>query len=151
MFQNPIPSFEVPTYLIHVNCGAHVSYHDQNHCNTLCIKASYTSEGLSNQCYPWQKVLVCSRATPQIFIFYLFYLKRNTFASFGIRWWTVTYCVWSDIPGDIWCCQSVVSHWSFDTHVLSAKCFASSTTIVGPLNSLNPMDVYLRPLFFRVL
>ncbi len=52
MFQNPIPSFDVPTYSIHVDRGAHVSYHDQNHCDILCIKASYTSDGLSNRRYP---------------------------------------------------------------------------------------------------
>ena len=31
VFQNLIPSFDVPTYLIHVNHGAHVSYHNQIH------------------------------------------------------------------------------------------------------------------------
>jgi hypothetical protein len=73
MFQNSIPSFDVPTYSIHVDHGAHVSYHDQTHCNILRIEASHTSEGLSNQCYPWRKVLARSRATPDFFFFFLTY------------------------------------------------------------------------------
>ena len=73
MFQNPIPCFDVPKYSIHVDCGAHVTYHDQTHCDNLRIKASHTSEGFSNQCYPWKKVLAHSRAPP-IFLFY--YIKR---------------------------------------------------------------------------
>ena len=52
MFQNPIPSFNVPTYSIHVDCGAHVSYHDQTLNDNICIEASHTSADLSNQCYP---------------------------------------------------------------------------------------------------
>ena len=30
MFQNKIPSFDLPTYLIHVDRGTHVAYHDSN-------------------------------------------------------------------------------------------------------------------------
>ena len=52
MFQNPTPSFEVPTYSIQFDRGAHVSYHDQTHCDILRIEASHTSEDLSNRCYP---------------------------------------------------------------------------------------------------
>ena len=70
MFQNPTPRFDVPTYSIHVDRGAHVIYHDQTHCDILRIKASHTSEGLSNWCYPWQKVLARSRATPNFFSFF---------------------------------------------------------------------------------
>ncbi len=51
MFQNPIPRFNVPTYSIHVDCRANVSYHDKDHCNILRIEASQTSEDASNQCY----------------------------------------------------------------------------------------------------
>ncbi len=29
MFNNPLPKFDVPTYSIHVDCGAHVRYHDK--------------------------------------------------------------------------------------------------------------------------
>jgi hypothetical protein len=48
MFQNPLPRFDVPTYLIHVDRGGHVTYHDRAHCNILRIKASQTSEDASN-------------------------------------------------------------------------------------------------------
>ncbi len=48
MFQNTIPCFNVPTYLIHVDRGAHVTYHNKAHCNILCIEASQTSEDASN-------------------------------------------------------------------------------------------------------
>jgi hypothetical protein len=52
MFQNTIPHFNVPTYSIHVDRGAHVTYHDEAHCDILRIKASQTSEDASNRCYP---------------------------------------------------------------------------------------------------
>ena len=71
MFQNPIPCFDVPTYSIHVDCGAHVTYHDQTHCNNLRIEASHTSESFSNCCYPWQKVLAYSKAPPNFFFLYI--------------------------------------------------------------------------------
>jgi hypothetical protein len=52
MFQNTIPCFDVPTYLIHVDHGAHVTYHDEAHCDILCIEASQMSKDASNRCYP---------------------------------------------------------------------------------------------------
>jgi hypothetical protein len=52
MFQNTLPRFDVPTYSIHVDPGAHVTYHDRVHCNILCIEASQTSKDARNQCYP---------------------------------------------------------------------------------------------------
>ena len=35
MFQNPLPAFNVPTYSIHVDRGAHVTYHDQALTNVI--------------------------------------------------------------------------------------------------------------------
>jgi len=35
MFQNPLPAFDVPTYSIHVDRGAHVTYHDQALTNVI--------------------------------------------------------------------------------------------------------------------
>ncbi len=52
MFQKPLPHFDVPTYSIHMDRRAHVTYHDRAHCNILRIEASQTSEDASNQCYP---------------------------------------------------------------------------------------------------
>ncbi len=52
MFQNPIPKFDVPTYLIHVNLGAHVTYHDQAHTDILCFEASQMSISAHDRHYP---------------------------------------------------------------------------------------------------
>jgi hypothetical protein len=35
MFHNPRPCFDVPSYSIHVDCGAHVSFHDATIANQL--------------------------------------------------------------------------------------------------------------------
>jgi hypothetical protein len=51
MFNNPLPKFDVPTYLIHVNRGAHVTYHNQALCNLLLFKASRMSSSASNRHY----------------------------------------------------------------------------------------------------
>ncbi len=68
----PNPRFNVPTYLIHVDHWAHVTYHDKAHCNILHIKASQTSEDASNQCHPWQKVLGIPNALPPSFFLFVF-------------------------------------------------------------------------------
>ena len=51
MFQNPTPSFDVPTYSIHVDRGAHVTYHDQAHSNILCLEASQISHSMQDRRY----------------------------------------------------------------------------------------------------
>ena len=43
MFQNPIPSLDVPTYSIHVDRGAHTQIHDRHHCQSLLFDASKAS------------------------------------------------------------------------------------------------------------
>ncbi len=70
MFQNPIPKFDVPTYSIHVNHGAHVTYHNQAHTDILCFEASHTSNSAHDRCYPWQKVSECPIALPIFFFFF---------------------------------------------------------------------------------
>jgi hypothetical protein len=52
MFQNPLPTFDVPTYSIHVNQGAHVSYHDKALNDTLCFDASQMSGSRLGERYP---------------------------------------------------------------------------------------------------
>ncbi len=117
MIQNPIPSFDVSTYSIHVDRRAHVSYHNQTHCDILCIKASYTSESLSNQRYPWQKFLAHSRATPNFFLFKIRHILRPS-GSGGEKWPIVSGPIARDIvfgptaPGVIFVSQLLV-HWSF--------------------------------------
>ena len=44
MFQNPLPAFDVPTYSIHVDRGAHVAHHDQALADALCLEASQSIE-----------------------------------------------------------------------------------------------------------
>jgi len=51
MFQNSTPNFDVPTYSIHVDRGAHVTYHDQAHYTTLCLKASQLSHSTQDRRY----------------------------------------------------------------------------------------------------
>jgi hypothetical protein len=51
MFQNPMPEFDVPTYLIHVNCGAHVTYHNLAHTDIICFEASQTSDSAHDRHY----------------------------------------------------------------------------------------------------
>jgi hypothetical protein len=52
MFQNSLPRFDVPTYSIHMDRSAHVSYHDEAHCDNLRIGASQKSEDPGNRCFP---------------------------------------------------------------------------------------------------
>jgi hypothetical protein len=53
MFQNPLPTFNVPTYLIHVDRGAQVKYHNKALItNILCFEASQTSESMHDKHYP---------------------------------------------------------------------------------------------------
>ncbi len=51
MFHNPLPKFDVPTYSIHVNCGAHVMYHNKALCDLLLFKASQTFNSASDRRY----------------------------------------------------------------------------------------------------
>jgi hypothetical protein len=50
MFQNPLPTFNVPTYLVHDNQGAHVKYHNKALTDILCFEASQTSESSHDKC-----------------------------------------------------------------------------------------------------
>ena len=52
MFQNPLPAFDVPTYSIHVDRGAHLTYHDQALANAICFDASQTSINPQDNRYP---------------------------------------------------------------------------------------------------
>jgi len=51
MFNNPLPKFDVPTYSIHVDRGAHVTYHDEALCDLLLFEASRTSSSASDRRY----------------------------------------------------------------------------------------------------
>jgi hypothetical protein len=44
MFNNPVPRFDVPTYSIHCDRGAHVTFHDKPTCAILMLEHSRTSD-----------------------------------------------------------------------------------------------------------
>ncbi len=69
MFQNSMPKFDVPTFLIHVDRGAHVTYHNQAHNDILFLEASQTSNSSHDRHYPQQKVSECPIASPHFFFF----------------------------------------------------------------------------------
>jgi hypothetical protein len=51
MFANPLLRFNVPTYSIHVDRGAHVMFHDHALCDILLFEASQTSSSASDRRY----------------------------------------------------------------------------------------------------
>ncbi len=44
MFNDPVPRFDVPTYSIHCNRGAHVTFHNETTCAILMLEHSRTSD-----------------------------------------------------------------------------------------------------------
>ena len=52
MFQNPLHAYDFPTHSIHVDQGAHVTYHNQALTNAICFDASQTSINPQDICYP---------------------------------------------------------------------------------------------------
>jgi hypothetical protein len=44
MFNNPVPRFDVPTYSVHSDRGAHVTFHDDSTCAILMLEHSRMSE-----------------------------------------------------------------------------------------------------------
>jgi hypothetical protein len=44
MFNNPVPRFDIPTYSVHCNHGAHVVFHDDAACNILLTEHSRMSD-----------------------------------------------------------------------------------------------------------
>ncbi len=76
MFGNQIPTFNVPSYSIHVNCGAHEVVLLKASCNDLMSASLGATESPSDKIYLWQKV---TGPTPFLF------LQKNEFkkVSFG--------------------------------------------------------------------
>ena len=44
MFHNPLSHFDVPSYSIHVDRGAHVQFHDATLSCQLVLEASHTTD-----------------------------------------------------------------------------------------------------------
>ncbi len=69
MFHNPIPSFEVLKYFVHIDPCAHTTFQNTclscDVCSSLQLEDHYTN----TQLYPWQKVLGGTAVTPSFLIF----------------------------------------------------------------------------------
>jgi len=71
MFHNPLPRFDVPSYSIHVDHGAHVTFHCDAIARQLIISAPNANDTPGALKSPWQKV-TASRAhhpPPHFFIY----------------------------------------------------------------------------------
>jgi hypothetical protein len=68
MFGNPVPPFNIPTYLIHVDCSAHNTFIVKAHCYALIFRASLqASKSATDRLHLSQKVTV---PPPTLFLFY---------------------------------------------------------------------------------
>jgi hypothetical protein len=94
MFNNPVPLFDVPTYWVHCNCGAHVTFRNHVTCTILMAEHSQTSETKDIYCGTWQKVLCPTEILPPKFFWHPLWVPyafcRISAASFHIA-----------LPGDI--------------------------------------------------
>jgi hypothetical protein len=68
MFSNPLPRFDVPTYSIHVNHGAHVTFQDQALWDAFTFKKTRTFDVETVPCRLWQKVFGAGTISPLIHI-----------------------------------------------------------------------------------
>ena len=69
MFHNPFPRIDVPSYSIHVDCRAHVTFHSDAIARQLIILAPNANDTPGALHSPWQKVMV-SWANHPIFFFF---------------------------------------------------------------------------------
>ncbi len=68
MFHNPLPCFDVPSYLIRVYCGAHVTFHSDAIARQLIFLAPTNANDTPGAFHsPWQKV-TASWANPTNFL-----------------------------------------------------------------------------------
>jgi hypothetical protein len=56
MFHNPLPRFDVPSYSLHVDRGAHVTFYSDAIARQLVILAPNTNDTPGALKSPWQKV-----------------------------------------------------------------------------------------------
>jgi hypothetical protein len=56
MFHNPLPCIDIPSYSIHVDCGAHISFHDAAIANQLLILGTLCVATPGPLTLSWQKV-----------------------------------------------------------------------------------------------
>jgi hypothetical protein len=67
MFHNPLPRFDVPSYSIHVDRGAHVTFHSDAIACQLIISAPNGNDTLDALKSPWQKVTASRAHHPPFF------------------------------------------------------------------------------------
>jgi hypothetical protein len=56
MFNNHIPQFDIPSYLVHVDRGTHTVYHCKDQAKDLMPWAKCPDHGPASPFYPWHKV-----------------------------------------------------------------------------------------------
>ncbi len=71
IFHNPLSQFDVQSYSIHIDHGAHISFHNAAISRQLVLTTSYveSTPGMPN--YPWQKVMASQAYHPPIFPFFI--------------------------------------------------------------------------------
>jgi hypothetical protein len=144
MFGNQIPTFDVPSYSIHVDRGAHEVVLLKASCDDLMSACLGTPESPLDKLYLWQKV---TGPTPFLF------LQKNEFKTHPLgtnkHQWTFIGCLLHSV-GDcvvlpillsllsIW-----MSHWSQPSSAVDSP---SSSFMFGPLKGLSPSWLLTRDL-----
>jgi hypothetical protein len=128
MFNTPVPCFDVPTYLVHCNCGAHVTFHDNATCTILMAEHSQTSKprisivALDKRSHAQQRSYPLNSFWHPLWVLYAF--CGISAASFHIA-----------LLGDI-----VIIADAFPHHqrLWCQQCLASLSSIFGPLKGWSP-------------
>ncbi len=91
MFYNPLLCFDVPSYSIHVNCGAHITFCSDAIARQLIILAHNANDTPGALHSPWQKV-TASWANHPNFFFYYTIMEVPLLRYDMLRWtiWTST-------------------------------------------------------------
>ena len=129
---NPIPTFNVPSYLVHVYRSTHEAFLLKASCDNLMSASLGTMESPSDKLYLWQKVI---GPTP-----FFFFLPKNEFKKCPLEsnrhQWTLIGCSLLGV-GDCVVLPFLLS-LSVISGPLSAVDWPSSSFIFGPLKGLSP-------------
>jgi len=90
MFHNPLPRFDVPSYSIHVDHGAHVTFHSDAIARQLIISAPNANDTPDALKSPWQKVTASRAHHPPInfFIFFIYPIMKVPHLRYDMLKWT---------------------------------------------------------------
>jgi hypothetical protein len=133
LLHNPAPSFDIATYLIHFDRGAHVAFHDEGACKLLLIKQSWMSDTEDIYGSPWQKVSgLVGCPTPFILLFAPFLGPACLFVE-PVRHFSTHL-----LPGDTVILQIHPAFLTLSMHWSVSSCLVSSSSIFGPLKGRSP-------------